>query len=286
MRPTENRFAAIEMEAIATPTFPRFFGFNSSVAMLNSGELKRQYQSHQSATEQLSAGAAIWQWVVAGGFAIVFFVSGIMMTATTNSESGNLGLNSYMTWATICAITLMGVGVGFMIGTFISAKIRYDAVYGETIVVDRTQQAKTGQVVVGHTYLKRLGFIARSSKRYFFGPTQEASVNDGMVVLEVVDPELPVTAMRVGELYMLPPGRGDLTGNAPADAYAYIQLVIAAGEGERRLRTKKIRDMIEEGGFVAILIVAIIAIFLQAQSGFGFDITAVDVTELGSVVSN
>ena len=278
-----NRFVEIEMDAQATPTFPRFFGFNSSVAMLNLGELKRQYNNHQEATERIKSAGA-WQWLFALLFSLVFFVAGFMGTISVNDESSNLALGSGITWVVIFFFMIMGLGVGLLLGTFLSARVRYTAVYGETIIVDRTKEISEGRIVVGHTNLKRLGFIARNSKRFFFGPTQEASVTDGMIVLEVhSSSDVPLTDMKVGELYTLPPGKGDLTGNSPADAYAYVQLVQSAGEMERKLKSKRMKNLIEEGGFYLIMGIAIIAILLQAMSGYSVDVTSLDVTQLKDI---
>ena len=279
-----NQFVDIELLAIATPTFPRFMGINTSAAIWNGAELKRQYVTHQSAVERPPLLPYTVQFSIAVVFGLAFLISGVMGTASINNESSNLGLGSTWTWGAILVIALMGLGGGWFMGMLFAHRIRYKAAYGETIIVDRTRQREFGQVVVGHTYLKRLGFIARSSKRYFFGPTQTASVSDGMIVLEVSDPLCPVTEMRVGELYALPPGKGNLTGNAPADAYAYVQLVQMAGEMERKLKSKKAKDLIEEAGYVLIMAIAIIAIFLQATSGFQLDVTSLDVTEMVGAV--
>ena len=277
-------FEDIEQAAKTTPTFPRFWGFNSSVAMANAGELKRQYKAHQAAVERIGIVDTLARLGFASVGTLVFLIIGLVWMLSGGEES-NLDAGASVNLISMVVVTLIGTGIGFLLGQLAAMRVQYRAVYGETIIVDRSQQLETGRIVVGHTNLKRLGFIARSAQRYFFGPTQEASVSDGMIVLEV-DPHSPrpLTEMRVGELYQLPAGRGDLTGNAPSDAYGYIQLVQSAGEMERRMRKKKLNDILAETGYILIVGLGMILIFLQAQSGFSVDVSSVDLTSIPDVV--
>ena len=277
-------FDEIERAAKTTPTFPRFWGFNSSVAMANAGELKRQYEAHQAAVERIGIVDILARLIFASVGTVVFLIIALVWMFSSGEES-NLDAGASVNLISLVGVTLIGTGVGFLLGQFAAMRVQYKAVYGETIIVDRSQQLETGRIVVGHTNLKRLGFIARSAQRYFFGPTQEASVSDGMIVLEV-DPRSsrPLTEMRVGELYQLPAGRGDLTGNGPSDAYGYIQLVQSAGEMERRMRKKKLNDILAETGYILIVGLGMVLIFLQAQSGFSVDASSLDLTSIPDVV--
>ena len=282
----EDYFKDVESVARATPTFPRFFGFNSSCGLLNKSELKRQYRSHQNAVERIGHIDTLAQAVFAGIFSLGFSFSGFIWALTARNTASSTGVtNIWYLLVIVGIITLMGFGIGLLPGVVMAARVRYKAVYGETIIVDRSRLRTEGKVIVGHTYLKRLGFISRSTQRYFFGATQQANVNDGMIVLDVGETEArSITEMTVGELYDLKPGRGDLTGSAPADCYAYIQMVEIAGEMERKLKVKKAGEILQEGGIVLIAVVAIIAIFLQAQSGFQLDVTTIDVGSLTQAV--
>lgn len=283
----KERFQVIERDARVSRTFPRFFGFNSSVALWNAAELKQQFKLHQEATEELAVKDTLMQALFGGIGGSAFFFSGLLMVLQRRGEDEITGgINGVMAVVVVAVIAAMGLGGGwFIIGGLAAARVRYSAVYGETIIVDRSRQAKGGKITVGHTNLKRLGFIARSAQGYFFGPTQEASVSKGIIVLEVgKDSPAPVTEMMVGDLYDLGPGKGDLTGGGPSDCYACIQRVESAGEMELRLRKKRVKDLLQTGGLVLIGVVAIIAILIQAQSGFEIDPTNIQLPDITNVV--
>ena len=279
-------FEEIEREALSSPTFPRLWGLNSSAAMMNPGELKRQYKAHQRAIERVSHMDNMARLGMGALGALAFLITGVVGLSSYGDEA-SLGIGAVGSVATVLVMVGMGFAVGwFLIGQVLAMRIQYKAVYGRTLVVDHPPTTdKGGWIVVGHTNLKRLGFISRTSQRYFFGPTHTANVADGMIVLEVpADSDKPLTSMVIQDLYHLPPGKGNLSGNSPSDTYAMVRRVQLAGEMERKMKRSKLRDYLTEGGFVLITALAIIAIFFQANSGFELDVTSLGLEDIKGVV--
>lgn len=269
-----THWAEIEQEARQRPGFPKLFGMNNSVGMTNPKELYRQYMAHKSAMETLAMGWMMKAAIPVVVFALMGIIGSFWGAAHSESQADTTSLGA--TWSifhSLIAIAFSILFVGLPCGALLALRDFYNAAYAEAIILEHGNPIVPGQITaIGTTNLLRLAFANRSNKGYFFGSTQSAGIDKGKIVLST---QTRLDEMPYLRLPYLDPGHGTFVGNTASDTYALVSQAGEAADLQRRMKRNKL-DLLTDNAVIIACVIALVLCLLQAQGGYGFDVTALD----------